>query len=176
MRIRLKPATVDDVAGLVSLRTAVSEHLAAQFPGILRPGGVTEKGIRFAMTRATLFVATHRDQPVAALTLSNRKPWAIDAAYFSRSETPLYLTDMAVDPRRQRKGLGRQCLEQAVKIARQWPADAIRLDAYDAEYGASDFYRKCGFHEVGRAIYRQTPLIYFEFLLPAADKPRKTSS
>ena len=175
MRISLQPVTVDDVAGLVSLRVAVSQHLAAQFPEILRPAGVTEKGIRFAMTRATLFVARHRDQPIATLTLSTRKPWAIDTAYFSQSNAPLYLTDMAVSPRRQRKGVGRQCLEQAIKIARQWSADAVRLDAYDAEYGAGDFYRKCGFREVGRAVYRQTPLIYFEFLLPADDKLKKAS-
>jgi GNAT superfamily N-acetyltransferase len=169
MRIKLQPATNDDVAGLVSLRIAVSEHLAAQFPGILHPSGVTEKGIRFAMTRATLFVAKHRNRPIAALTLSTRKPWAIDATYFSRSEAPLYLTDMVVDPRGQRKGVGRQCLEQAIKIARRWPADAIRLDAYDADYGAGDFYQKCGYREVGRAVYRQTPLIYFELLLPPAN-------
>src|SRR5258708_4217533 len=172
MPISLQPATVADVAGLVSLRVAVSGHLAAQFPGILRPTGVTEKGIRFAMTRATLFVARHRDQPIAALTLSTRKPWAIDTAYFSPSspsEAPLYLTDMVVAPLSQRKGVGRQCLEQSIKIARQWPADAIRLDAYDADYGAGDFYRKCGFREVGRAVYRQTPLIYFELLLPPAN-------
>jgi len=176
MRINLQPATIDDVSGLVSLRMAVSQHLAAQFPEILRPAGVTEKGIRFAMTRATLFVTRHRDQPIAALTLSTRKPWAIDTAYFSQCKTPLYLTDMAVNPRRQRNGVGRQCLEQAIKIARQWPADAVRLDAYDAEYGAGDFYRKCGFREVGRAVYRQTPLIYFELLLRAADNLKSASS
>jgi GNAT superfamily N-acetyltransferase len=165
MRIKLQPATIDDVPGLVSLRSAVSDHLAAQFPGILHAVGVTEKGIRFAMSRATVYAAHQRRQVVATLTLSTRKPWAIDTAYFSPSATPLYLTDMAVHPRRQRNGLGRQCIAQAIEIARQWPATAIRLDAYDAAYGAGDFYSKCGFREVGRSVYRQTPLIYFELLL-----------
>jgi len=39
------------------------------------------------------------------------------------------------------------------------------LDAYDAQAGAGEFYRKCGFEEVGRVIYRGTPLIYFQLLL-----------
>ena len=168
MRIKLHLAGIADVPGLVSLRTAVNEQLAAQFPGRYRAIGVTQKGIRFAMARASLFVARYRGQPIAALTLSTRKPWAIDTAYFSPSATPLYLTDMAVEPHRQRKGLGRQCLAQAVEIAKQWPATSLRLDAYDADFGAGDFYCKCGFREVGRAAYRQTPLIYFEIDFPPA--------
>jgi hypothetical protein len=45
------------------------------------------------------------------------------------------------------------------------PSDAIRLDAYNADADAGEFYRKCGFREVGRALYRNVPLIYFEMLL-----------
>ena len=78
---------------------------------------------------------------------------------------PLYLTWMAVTPDLQRKGIGRLCIEQAMEFARGWPGDAIRLDAYDANAGGGEFYRKCGFREVGRATYRNNPLIYFETLL-----------
>ena len=48
---------------------------------------------------------------------------------------------------------------------RDWPGDALRLDAYDDPCGAGEFYTKCGFEEVGRATYRGTPLIYYELLL-----------
>ena len=40
---------------------------------------------------------------------------------------------------------------------RAWPADAIRLDAYDAAAGAGGFYAKFGCTEVGRVSYRDTP-------------------
>ena len=58
---------------------------------------------------------------------------------------------MAVDPSRQGTGVGRRCIAEAVTICRAWPADSLCLDAYDADAGAGEFYRKCGFTEVGRA-------------------------
>ena len=42
---------------------------------------------------------------------------------------------------------------------------AIRLDAFDAEAGAGAFYARCGWTEVGRAVYRGAPLIYYQFLI-----------
>ena len=72
---------------------------------------------------------------------------------------------MAVEPGRQGAGIGRACIADAVVLCRNWPADSLCLDAYDSDAGAGDFYRKCGFTEVGRATYRHTPLIYYEMLM-----------
>lgn len=72
---------------------------------------------------------------------------------------------MAVAPAKQRHGIGTHCLEGAERAARSWPADAIRLDAYDAKAGAGGFYATNGFTEVGRTKYRNTQLIYYELLL-----------
>ena len=102
---------------------------------------------------------------VATLTLGTNKPWAIDPAYFTAVRHPLYLTDMAVDPAMQRKGIGRRLLDEARAVGRLLRGDALRLDAFDADAGAGDFYAKCGFREVGRVIYRRTRLVYFESLL-----------
>jgi ribosomal protein S18 acetylase RimI-like enzyme len=125
----------------------------------------TEKGVLFAMRHAKVFVARHRYQIIATLTLGTKKPWAIDRKYFSKSLHPLYLTSMAVAPELQHQGIGKLCLDAAIKIAKHWPAEAIFLDAYDAAASAGEFYRKCGFREVGRASYRDVPLVYFEMLL-----------
>lgn len=101
---------------------------------------------------------------IATLRLATKKPWAIDVEYFVNVRRPLYLHDMAVEPGLQRQGVGRSLIEKAKSVARKWPSAAIRLDAYDAEAGAGGFYAKCGFREVGRVTYRNTPLVYYELL------------
>ena len=102
---------------------------------------------------------------MGTLQLPTKKPWAIDVSYFTPVKKALYLTNMAVIPSLQRQGIGRRLMEEAVKQARSWPADAIRLDAFDAEAGAGAFYAKCGFREVGRVTYRKAPLVYYELVL-----------
>lgn len=117
------------------------------------------------MKRSRVFVGVEGGELVATLTLATRKPWAIDRSYFSAVTRPLYLTDMVVDPARQRRGIGRRCLEEVERLTRAWPADAVFLDAYDGPAGAGAFYRRCGYRETGRASYRGVPLVYLELLL-----------
>ena len=47
----------------------------------------------------------------------------------------------------------------AEAIASAWPADAIRLDAFDSAPGAGAFYAKCGLRENGDLADRQPRLI-----------------
>ena len=56
-------------------------------------------------------------------------------------------------------------LEDACAVAEECPADAVRLDAYDARAGAGEFYARCGFTERGRVVYKGNPLVYYERLL-----------
>jgi GNAT superfamily N-acetyltransferase len=164
-RFSFQPATADDAKTLAGLHTAVAEHLTqlhAQGPWSSK---TSEKGVLYAMRTSQVFVARDGTEIVATLRLATKKPWAIDTSYFTKCRTPLYLLAMAVAPAKQRRGLGKRCFEEAKQIARAWPADAIRLDAYDASAGAGRFYANCGCTEVGRVTYRDTPLIYYELLL-----------
>jgi GNAT superfamily N-acetyltransferase len=165
MSIRLEPATADDVPALVALHAAVAQDLTARFGRGHWSSSASERGVLFQMKTGRVFVARDAGGIVTTLRLATKKPWAIDKSYFTPCKRPLYLHDMAVRPGLQHQGIGRGCVEEAVKVAREWPGDAIFLDAYDAEAGAGEFYRKCGFQEVGRVIYRKVPLIYFEMLL-----------
>lgn len=164
-RIQLKIAEPGDEVDISSLRRAVAETLTAPFGVGPWSRGSTEKGVLFDMHNAKVFVARRRNKIIATLTLTAKKPWAIDRKYFAACKRPLYLTSMAVAPELQRQGIGRLCVEAAKKIVQQWPADAIFLDAYDADAGAGEFYRECGFREVGRATYRDASLIYFELFV-----------
>ena len=165
MRIKLQPAASDDVQDLVALRAAVAQHLTAQHGEGPWSRLSTEKGVLFDMRNSSVFVVRNRKRQVATLRLVRKKPWAIDPSYFTPCTRPLYLLSMAVLPELQRQGIGRQCIKQTIKLAREFPADALRLDAYDSAAGAEDFYAKCGFKNVGRATYRSCPLVYFELLL-----------
>jgi len=165
MRVTLAIATPDDAPRLTALHAAVAERLTAAFGVGHWSHPPSERAVVDGMRRATVYLARKRGRIVATLALSTRKPWAIDKTYFSPVAQPLYLTSMAIDPRLQRRGIGRLCMASAARAARAWPADAIRLDAYDAPAGAGGFYAKCGFREVGRVVYRKTPLTYYELVL-----------
>ena len=153
-----------DAPVVVDLRIAASRDLTARHGRghwSLEP---TERGIVADLRQSKVLIAWRGTEAVGTFRLSTRKPWAIDRSYFTDCKRPIYLTSMAVRPDLQHKGVGRRCVDEALRIVRVWPADALRLDAYDAEAGAGGFYTKCGFREVGRTSYRSVPLIYYELL------------
>ena len=163
MQISFQSASRSDAASLAALHTAVADHLT-----VLHGHGpwsfkTSEKGVLYAMRTSRVFVARLGMEIVGTLHLATKKPWAIDTSYFAARSRPLYLLAMAVTPAKQRQGIGRLCLQEAVRIGRALPADAIRLDAYDARAGGGGFYERCGWTERGRVSYRGTPLIYYEF-------------
>jgi GNAT superfamily N-acetyltransferase len=165
VKLRFVSAGESDAAAIAALRSAVARRLTEQYGGGHWSGLATERGVLSALRNSRLLVARTGAEIVGTLRLATKKPWAIDASYFTKVERPLYLTDMAVAPALQRRGIGRQLLKEAASVARTWPADAIRLDSYDADAGAGPFYEKCGYREVGRASYHGTPLIYYELVL-----------
>src|ERR1700728_3719853 len=135
MNLTLRPATPSDAAALADLHTSVAEHLTSVHGVGPWSTKSSEKGVLFAMRTSKVFVARQGNPIIATLRLATKKPWAIDTSYFAPCRKPLYLLAMAVTPTLQRQGIGRRCLEEAKRIAKEWPADAIRLDAYNANAG-----------------------------------------
>ena len=82
---------------LVSSRCATpSASTSLRSPGACSVAAVvTERGVCFGMSRAHVLIARYRGKPIATLALSTRKPWAIDASYFSPTAAPVYLTDIS---------------------------------------------------------------------------------
>ena len=116
------------------------------------------------MIASRVFAARDDHGIAGTFTLQRKKPWAIDVSYFTPCQKAIYLINMAVTPDRQRAGVGRVLLDEALRQARELRADAIRLDAYDAPAGAGEFYRKCGYTHTGGKSYRGVPLMYFELM------------
>lgn len=164
-RLRFSDAAPGDAAAIAGLHNAAAGALTALHGEGHWSSLVSERGAALPHPHARVRVGRIGRRIHTVLRLATRKPWAIDVAYYTPVARPLYLTGMAVWVGRQRQGLGRSALADAVAVARAWPADAIRLDAYDAEAGAGRFYARCGFQERGRVLYRGNPLVYYELLL-----------
>lgn len=154
-----------DVPALAGLHNAAAGALTARFGEGPWSGLMTERGQALALKHARVRIGRIQTRIVTALRLATKKPWAIDVAYFTPVKRPLYLTGMTVSVALQGKGLGRQALDDAIAIAKAWPADAIRLDSFDADAGATEFYVRCGFEDRGRVNYKGNPLVYHEMLL-----------
>ena len=169
MKLAFATAANPDAAALAALHRAAAEDLTRRFGRGFWSSPPSERAVLNELRRPKfsriVIARSDRQHIVGTLRLATKKPWAIDTAYFTKVTRPLYLTGMAVHPEFQRQGMGRLLLKEAEAIARAWPADAIRLDAFDADAGAGAFYAKCGFREVARVNYKQDPLIYFEMIL-----------
>jgi GNAT superfamily N-acetyltransferase len=164
-RVKFRDATLQDVAAIAGLQNAAAGALTARHgPGPWSSLG-TERGAELALRHARVRLGRDGKRIVTVLRLATKKPWAIDVSYFTPVKRPLYLTGMAVSVTHQGRGLGRMALEDAYAVAEEWPADAIRLDAFDADAGAGGFYLRCGFTELGRVVYKGDPLVYYERLV-----------
>jgi GNAT superfamily N-acetyltransferase len=167
MQLTFTLAGPAEALALAELRSAAARDLTQRYGEGHWSVEPSERGALADLRHAEVWVARSRRGAVGTFRLTTKKPWAIDRTYFTDCRRPVYLTNMAVHPDFQRQGIGRRCLEHAIERVRRWPADAIRLDAYDADAGAGGFYGHCGFREVGRVTYRSTRLVYYELLLRA---------
>jgi GNAT superfamily N-acetyltransferase len=152
-----------DAEEIAALRNSVNADLTRRFS--LKINNVTASGVLLDLRNGQLLVARYKVRIVGSLLLVKKKPWAIDVSYFTPATQPLYVRSMITAPELQRKGIGSRLIKAAIAAAKLSGADAVRLDAFDADHGAEGFYVKCGFAERGRTTYRNAPLVYFEWLL-----------
>lgn len=165
MPLVIELATPDDASAIAAIRVRAADDLTERHGAGHWSSLATERSVLAGFKTSKPVVARAGGKVVGTLSLQTKKPWAIDTSYFARSKRPWYLTNMAVDPGRQRQGIGRALLDAARGLVAEWGGDAIRLDAYDHAAGAGEFYVQCGYTEVGRATYRIVPLIYYELLI-----------
>jgi GNAT superfamily N-acetyltransferase len=165
MQLRFRDATLKDVPLIAALQNAAAGALTMRFGPGHWSSLTTERSAALSQRHARVRVGISGGRVLTILRLATKKPWAIDVSYFTPVKRPLYLTGMAISVAHQGRGFGRLAVEDARITAGGWPADAIRLDAYDAEAGAGPFYVRSGFEERGRVVYKGDPLIYYELLL-----------
>jgi GNAT superfamily N-acetyltransferase len=156
-------ATPADAEELATLRNSVAADQLQRFG--VKSFNTTSRGILCDLRWGDLLIARRKNQIISSLVFVKKKPWAIDVTYFTSVEHPLYIRSMNTLPIFQHQGAGSRLIKYALTFARRNGNDAVRLDAHDAPYGAGDFYLKCGFAPRGGALFRNTPHLYFEYLL-----------
>jgi GNAT superfamily N-acetyltransferase len=166
VELKFRDATIEDAPAIAGLQNAAAGALTARFGEGHWSSLTTERSTVLAQRHARVRIGRIGKRIVTVVRLATKKPWAIDISHFTPVKRPLYLTGLAVAVTHQRRGLGGLAMTDAIEIARAWPADAIRLDAYDAPAGAGHFYARCGFQERGHVVYKGDPLVYYERLLP----------
>src|SRR5262249_11728029 len=124
--LRVERADASLAVAIAAVRNAAADRLTSQYGHRHWSGHRSQPGVLGDIRHgAVVHVALWGADVVGTMTLGTRKPWAIDPKYFASSLHPVYLTNMAVAPDRQRHGVGRACLLEAARIAAAWPADAI---------------------------------------------------
>jgi GNAT superfamily N-acetyltransferase len=158
-------ATEADIQALLALRLAIDADQAERFGADRYATTLSEKSVARSLKSSRTLVATRLGRIVGTVRMETKKPWAIDLSYFTPVSQAVYLHNVDVHPELQRSGIGRELLDRTKTMAKDWPVDAIRLDAYDGPSGAGPFYKKYGFKKLGHTVYRGVPLAYYEFVL-----------
>jgi predicted N-acetyltransferase YhbS len=163
MSLIFGPATKADAAAIAALRMAAARALTERFgAGTWSFAAESEAGVEAEIQSSTVLFAREEGMVVGTLRLATRNPWMGNIDFFTPCARPIYLTSMAVAPKRQRQGIGRQLLDAAIRAALEMRGQAVRLDSYAGPAGAAEFYLKCGYREVRRGDYNGTALIWFE--------------
>jgi ribosomal protein S18 acetylase RimI-like enzyme len=157
-------ATEADIQALLELRLAIEADQAERFGDDRYATTISEISVARSLKASRVLVATRRGRIVGLVSMGTKKPWAVDLKYFTPACKAVYLYNVDVSPELQQSGIGRQLIDRVKVMAKEWPVDAIRLDAYDGAAGAGSFYKKCGFKKLGHKVYRSVPLVYYEFV------------
>lgn len=164
MKASISVASMHDARALADLRTRVAREMTREFGvGHWSPCPCKAEVVR--QLRASKVLKASRDSEIiGTVRLARALPGLIDSESFTKVDTALYVLGLAVSPDVRREGVGRDLIEAAKESARDWPADALWLDAYDHVAGAGAFYQACGFRAVGPSSKGEIPLIFYEWL------------
>jgi GNAT superfamily N-acetyltransferase len=146
VKLKLILAESQDAEAIASLRNAVTDELT--FNHGKGPWTVHHKtaDVLADLRNAKLYVALRRDEVIASVTLSAKPTTAGKTPLKSAEKKPLYLTSICIAPEYQRRGYGRACIDEAIRLAKRAKADGIIATTYSTlETSIGEFYLRCGF-------------------------------
>jgi len=127
------------------------------------PRGLFEEHIEKGMVYS---VEVRGGEPVATFTAGCDAPHYLDLSlWLNDAEPSLYLTQLAVSPKLQRRGIGRACIAAVERLALEHCYRSIRLDAAEAHAELLDWYLDLGYRESCRYEAFGTRMVGFEKLV-----------
>lgn len=135
-------------------------HWDASYPG--------PDVVRADLDAGTLCIRSDGDGPIAMATLDRRAPpeyagvtWRVPL------DRSLYVHRLGVDPAYVRRGIAREMMGHAERVARELGLGAVKLDAYAENPGASGLYPALGYVCTGHVRYppHPAPFLTFEHVL-----------
>ncbi len=166
--VTLRRAASGDVQRVRDVLAAAAHRLTARFGHGHWSTVRTLRTLRKYAGDGDLYLVDVDGATVGTLKLTNRKIGFYHSDWFADpGAAAAYLMDMAIDPRHQRRAIGRRAMALAEAIARRDGLCAMRLDAYRGPAGAGPFYRKCGYTLVHQGEINGARLEYYEKLLSA---------
>lgn len=103
---------------------------------------------------------------VATFTASRDAPDYLDLSLWPNGAEPsFYLSQLAVSPKLQGRGIGRACIAAVERLALEHGCRSIRLDAAESHAGLLDWYLKLGYRESCRYEAFGTRMVGFEKLV-----------
>lgn len=153
--LELRRATVGDAPRLQAIVAAAGLAMAEQgFSNWLTPDA-TERLVEDIATREVYLAvplesSNWGQSPIATFTIGDRarRPY-VPEPWVDPATSALYLNRLAVDPGLQGNGIGRWCLEQIERLARERGARAVRCDVLTANTRLRGLYERAGYEPRG---------------------------
>ena len=124
------------------------------------PRGLFEEHIKKGIVYS---VEVRGGKPAATFTASHDAPSYLDLSLWpSNAEPSLYLTQLAVSPRLQRRGIGRTCVTTVERLALEHDCYSVRLDVTEAHAELLGWYLELGYREVCRYEAFDNRMVGFE--------------
>jgi ribosomal protein S18 acetylase RimI-like enzyme len=143
--VLIRPATPDD---LPAVRALLVETWHDTYDALLGAERVTEITDAWHSVES---VARQLDVPDTSFLVAEEDGEIVGHAFASAQKPPvLAIARLYVRPDRQRRGIGASLIASA--MARHRESEIMRLDVEAENVKGLSFYRREGFHEIGRSV------------------------
>jgi predicted N-acetyltransferase YhbS len=147
--MQIRKAIPDDIAPVTRLLNACAASMREagldQWDEVYPNEGVVAADV----AAGTLFVAVLDDECAGTICLNEMQSPEYAPLAWTPADRVLVVHRLAVDPTKQRRGVGIELMRFSHHHAAEAGYDAIRLDAYRPNHGALRFYEQLGYRLVG---------------------------